>query len=170
MNLSNFLEDLLKGRVSKGFISTNLPCGGRFRSNTLGVLEFTPTTISDDSKAFVYSCGIHGNETAPIEIMNDLVRDIYEGNIKIKNPLMIIFGHLEAMKSGTRFLKDNLNRMFSDHYKNYPNNNIETVFLMSDVKNQIISSRLIKEIAELNGDIKKFTTKSTIKSLKKKYE
>ena len=50
------------------------------------------------------------------------------------------------------------------------NKNIETIFLMSDVKNQIISSRLIKEIIELNGDIKKFTTKSTINSLKKKYE
>tara|TARA_B100000686_G_scaffold173398_1_gene180614 strand:+ start:1421 stop:1915 length:495 start_codon:yes stop_codon:yes gene_type:complete len=50
------------------------------------------------------------------------------------------------------------------------NNNIETIFLMSDVKNQIISSRLVKEIAELNGDIKKFTTKNTINSLKKKYE
>jgi pantetheine-phosphate adenylyltransferase len=48
--------------------------------------------------------------------------------------------------------------------------NIETIFLMSDVKNQIISSRLIKEIIELKGDIKKFTTKSTINSLKKKYE
>ena len=50
------------------------------------------------------------------------------------------------------------------------NNNIETIFLMSDVNNQIISSRLIKEIAELNGDIRKFTTKNTINSLKKKYE
>ena len=50
------------------------------------------------------------------------------------------------------------------------NNNIETIFLMSDVKNQIISSRLIKEVAELKGDIRKFTTKSTINSLKRKYE
>ena len=50
------------------------------------------------------------------------------------------------------------------------NNNIETIFLMSDVENQIISSRFVKEIVRLNGDIKKFTTKSTIKSLKKKYE
>ena len=50
------------------------------------------------------------------------------------------------------------------------NNKIETIFLMSDVNNQIISSRLIKEIAELKGDIKKFTTKSTINSLKRKYE
>tara|TARA_B100001121_G_scaffold262442_1_gene242804 strand:+ start:71 stop:565 length:495 start_codon:yes stop_codon:yes gene_type:complete len=50
------------------------------------------------------------------------------------------------------------------------NNNIETLFLMSDVENQIISSKFVKEIVKLGGDIKKFTTKSTIKSLKKKYE
>ena len=50
------------------------------------------------------------------------------------------------------------------------NNNIETLFLMSDVENQIISSKFVKEIVKLKGDIKKFTTKSTIKLLKKKYE
>ena len=50
------------------------------------------------------------------------------------------------------------------------NNKIETIFLMSDVENQIISSRFVKEIVKLNGDIRKFTTKSTIKSLKEKYE
>ena len=50
------------------------------------------------------------------------------------------------------------------------NNNIETIFLMSDVENQIISSKFVKEIVKLGGDIKKFTTKSTIKSLKEKYE
>jgi len=50
------------------------------------------------------------------------------------------------------------------------NQNIETIFLMSDVENQIISSRFVKEIVKLKGNIKKFTTKSTIKSLKEKYE
>tara|TARA_B100001540_G_scaffold168496_1_gene148956 strand:- start:496 stop:990 length:495 start_codon:yes stop_codon:yes gene_type:complete len=50
------------------------------------------------------------------------------------------------------------------------NSNIETIFLMSDVENQIISSKFVKEIVKLKGDIKKFTTKSTIKSLKEKYE
>ena len=50
------------------------------------------------------------------------------------------------------------------------NNDIETIFLMSDVENQIISSKFVKEIVRLNGDIKKFATKSTIKSLKDKYE
>ena len=50
------------------------------------------------------------------------------------------------------------------------NNNIETIFLMSDVENQIISSKFVKEIIKLKGDVRKFTTKSTIKSLKEKYE
>ena len=50
------------------------------------------------------------------------------------------------------------------------NKSIETIFLMSDVENQIISSKLVKEIIELKGDIKKFTTKSAINALKKKYE
>ena len=50
------------------------------------------------------------------------------------------------------------------------NNDIETLFLMSDVENQIISSNFVKEIIKLNGDIKKFATKSTIKFLKDKYE
>ena len=50
------------------------------------------------------------------------------------------------------------------------NTNIETLFLMSDVENQIISSKFVKEIIKLKGDVKKFTTKSTIKFLKNKYE
>ena len=50
------------------------------------------------------------------------------------------------------------------------NNNIETIFLMSNVENQIISSNFVKEIISLGWDIKKFTTKNTIKALKIKYE
>ncbi len=41
---------------------------------------------------------------------------------------------------------------------------------MSDVENQIISSKFVKEIIKLKGNVKKFTTKSTIKLLKSKYE
>ena len=49
------------------------------------------------------------------------------------------------------------------------NNKIETVFLMSDPDNQVISSKLVKEIAKLDGKIDKFVTKSTKIALKKKY-
>ena len=50
------------------------------------------------------------------------------------------------------------------------NTNVETMFLMSDVENQIISSKFVKEIIELGGSINKFTSKSVIKTLKQKYE
>ena len=49
------------------------------------------------------------------------------------------------------------------------NTNIETMFLMSDVENQIISSKFVKEITKLNGNINKFVTKSTVKMLKNKF-
>ena len=50
------------------------------------------------------------------------------------------------------------------------NKKIETVFLMSDPDNQVISSKFVKEIAKLNGKIDNFVTKSTKKSLKEQYD
>ena len=49
------------------------------------------------------------------------------------------------------------------------NNNIETIFLMSDVENQIISSKFVKEIANLGGNIDRFVTKYVVKMLKNKF-
>ena len=48
------------------------------------------------------------------------------------------------------------------------NSKIETMFLMSDVENQIISSKFVKEIANLGGNIDRFVTRSTVKMLKNK--
>ena len=48
------------------------------------------------------------------------------------------------------------------------NSKIETMFLMSDVENQIISSKFVKEIAGLGGDIDRFVSKYVVKSLKNK--
>ena len=50
------------------------------------------------------------------------------------------------------------------------NNKIETVFLMSDPDKQVISSKLVKEIAKLKGKIDKFVTKSTEMILIQKYD
>ena len=77
------------------------------------------------------------------------------------NPLNIILRGLRAVSDFEyEFQLAGMNRKL--------NKNIETIFVMSDVENQIISSKFVKEIAELKGDIKKFTTKSTIKALKNK--
>ena len=50
------------------------------------------------------------------------------------------------------------------------NSKIETMFLMSDVENQIISSKFVKEIANLGGDINRFVTQYAVKMLKSKYQ
>ena len=50
------------------------------------------------------------------------------------------------------------------------NKNVETVFLMSDPENQVISSKFVKEIAKLNGNVDNFVTKSTKKAIRDKYD
>ena len=47
---------------------------------------------------------------------------------------------------------------------------IETIFLMSNIENEIISSKFVKEIGYLRGDLKKFVSNSVIKAIKDKLE
>ena len=75
----------------------------------------------------------------------------------------IIFRGLRAVSDFEyEFQLDGMNRKLNDK--------IETVFLMSDPENQVISSNFVKEIAKLNGKINNFVTKSTQKEIKAKYE
>lgn len=48
-------------------------------------------------------------------------------------------------------------------------NAIETVFLMADAKNQAIASKLVKEIARLDGDVSKFVTPLVNEALIRKF-
>ena len=48
------------------------------------------------------------------------------------------------------------------------NEKIETIFMMSDVENQIISSKFVKEIAKLDGKIDKIFDKINSKKIKRK--
>ena len=50
------------------------------------------------------------------------------------------------------------------------NKNIQTIFLMADIENQTISSRMVKEIAFLKGNVEKFAPKPALMYLKKKYK
>lgn len=49
------------------------------------------------------------------------------------------------------------------------NDEIETVFLMAEAEHQAIASRLVKEIARLNGDVSRFVTPQVNAALLKKY-
>ena len=69
-------------------------------NHAVGIVEVTPRDTDEKPTAYVYSCGIHGNETAPIEIVNEMLVDIESGVLEIKNPLLIIFGNIKAMREG----------------------------------------------------------------------
>ena len=81
----------------------------------------------------------------------------------IKHKATIIFRGLRAVSDFEyEFQLAGMNRKMNDR--------IETVFLMSDPENQVISSKFVKEIAKLKGKINNFVTKSTQKEIKIKYE
>ena len=140
---------------------------------SLKLFDKIVVAVSDESnKSYLFS------SDERIEIVNKaLFKDLRLNKKKIK---VVTFGSLttdlcKQYKSniilrGLRAVSDFEYEFQLAGMNRKLNQNIETIFLMSDVENQIISSRFVKEIVKLKGDIKKFTTKSTIKSLKEKYE
>ena len=127
---------------------------------------------SDHSQDYLFS----GDERVSM-VKNSLFKDLKLKTQKIKilsfyslttslcskHNATIIFRGLRAVSDfEDEFQLAGMNRQL--------NNKIETVFLMSDPDNQVISSKLVKEIAKLNGKIDKFVTKSTKKALKEKYD
>jgi len=80
-----------------------------------GILLVEPessATSDKPSKRIVISSGIHGNETAPIEIVQQIISDIVTQNIQVKHPTLFIMGHPVAMNIAKRFQTENLNRLF----------------------------------------------------------
>ncbi|MHA2937250.1 succinylglutamate desuccinylase [Vibrio sp. RC27] len=82
-----------------------------------GMISLEPNATT--RKSVVISVGIHGNETAPIEIVSSLVSNLLSGHQALKVRLMVIIGNLEAMRSEKRYLNIDMNRLFSDHYLRY---------------------------------------------------
>ncbi|MFR9719219.1 succinylglutamate desuccinylase [Aeromonas diversa] len=91
--------------------SFSLPNGDRAEVWDTGILCLEPA--NPGAKALVLSSGIHGNETAPIEICNDLLRRLLSGELQARHRTLFIFGNLAAMNLGVREIEENMNRLFS---------------------------------------------------------
>lgn len=83
-----------------------------------GIIEFEP--LSPCEKAIVLSCGIHGNETAPIEILDDFVNQLLCETKKAQQRVLFLFGNLAAMDIAERFCEENMNRLFSGAHSEPP--------------------------------------------------
>ncbi|HDZ9212322.1 TPA: succinylglutamate desuccinylase/aspartoacylase family protein, partial [Aeromonas dhakensis] len=97
--------------------SFDLPDGARVSVWDTGVLCLEPASGAGDlpggRKDIVLSCGIHGNETAPIEICNQLLSRLLSGELRARHRVLFLFGNPAAMNLGVREVEENMNRLFS---------------------------------------------------------
>ncbi|MBT1445518.1 succinylglutamate desuccinylase [Shewanella sp. JM162201] len=83
-----------------------------------GVLVFEP--LSGSSKDIVISSGVHGNETAPIEMCNSLIQDLLGGALCAGERVLFLIGNPPAINNGTRIVDENMNRLFSGEHSRGP--------------------------------------------------
>lgn len=83
-----------------------------------GVIVFSPNQLT--SSDIILSSGVHGNETAPIEICNEFISQIIDGDIKLTTRVMFLFGNPASMNIGERFIEENMNRLFSGAHSAQP--------------------------------------------------
>ncbi|MGO4742206.1 succinylglutamate desuccinylase [Serratia quinivorans] len=82
-----------------------------------GLLEITPR--QGYRQAVVLSAGIHGNETAPIELLDQLVNDLLSGVRPLAVRLLVLLGNPPAMRANKRYLHSDMNRMFGGRYRDF---------------------------------------------------
>ena len=92
------------------------PQGDAFVEDT-GILRLEPNVPSTVN--LVVSVGIHGNETGPIELVNQLVASILDGRVSLNVRLLILIGNPVAANVGKRFCEVNLNRLFNGAWQQY---------------------------------------------------
>jgi succinylglutamate desuccinylase len=84
-----------------------------------GVLLLEPAA-QPATHSVIASAGIHGDETAPIEMLSRLVADIASGKAALAARVLVILGNIGAMRAGVRYADDDLNRLFSGRHASLP--------------------------------------------------
>ncbi|MBE9608695.1 succinylglutamate desuccinylase [Chitinilyticum piscinae] len=107
----SFLAETLAGNTA---ISLPFPLPGGASGQVMdeGIIRFDPQDGAGRELDLVVSCGVHGNETAPVELVERLIARIFSGELKLRNRVMFVFGNVEALRRGTRFVEEDMNRLF----------------------------------------------------------
>ncbi|WP_204356122.1 succinylglutamate desuccinylase [Burkholderia sp. JP2-270] len=119
--LDDFLAFTLAGGTPA--VTDGACAGGAVRWQWLGdgLLALEPAAGDGAARASVLvSAGVHGDETAPIELLSMLVRDLASGALPLACRLLVVLGNVPAMRAGERYLDDDLNRLFSGRHAQVP--------------------------------------------------
>ncbi|KPQ03129.1 succinylglutamate desuccinylase [Marinobacter sp. HL-58] len=84
-----------------------------------GLLYLEPPSgrSNPNSESLIVSAGVHGNETAPIEVLNNLLNELMDGKWQLACPVLLILGNPPAMGANARFIDVNLNRLFGGAHR-----------------------------------------------------
>ncbi|MDF3126610.1 succinylglutamate desuccinylase [Rheinheimera sp. 1928-s] len=100
------------------FASYQLENGTDIQIWDTGVIYCQPKQSGQQD--IVLSSGVHGNETAPVELCSELLNDVLAGKLLLTERVLFLFGNPPAMNAGVREIQDNLNRLFSGHHSKEP--------------------------------------------------
>ncbi|WP_040262268.1 succinylglutamate desuccinylase [Pseudomonas massiliensis] len=82
-----------------------------------GALEVQPPDERDSGLDLLLSAGVHGNETAPIELLDELIHAIARGELQPRARLLFLFGNPEAIRRGERYIEQDINRLFNGRHE-----------------------------------------------------
>ena len=116
--LGKLLDLTLAGREPAQ--QTQLTSAGvRLRWLGEGALEVRPPPDQDNGMDLLLSAGIHGNETAPMELLDELLQALAGGDLKPRARMLFVFGNPEAIRRGERYLQHDVNRLFNGRHQQF---------------------------------------------------
>ncbi|MCA8295404.1 succinylglutamate desuccinylase [Burkholderia sp. AU30198] len=121
--LDDFLAFTLTGSAPSATDGTCAAGAVRWQWLGDGLLALEPAAADAAGAAcesVLVSAGVHGDETAPIELLSMLVRDLASGALPLACRLLVVLGNVPAMRAGERYLDDDLNRLFSGRHAQVP--------------------------------------------------
>lgn len=111
LSLGKLLELTLAGREPAQQTQMTV-AGTRLRWLAEGALEVTPSVARDCGLDLLLSAGLHGNETVPVALLDELIHAIARGELQPRARVLFLFGSPGALRRGGRYLEQDLNRLF----------------------------------------------------------
>ncbi len=114
--MTDIIQQIIDNNVAPITSVEKFSCGTAVSFLDVGVMKFEPKIAC--STSLIISCGIHGNETAPQEIVSEIIHDLIHEKQKCNQRILFIFGNPQAMAIQKRFVDINLNRLFCHNWRN----------------------------------------------------